>query len=133
MDNLWLKVENIVAKEDFFSFVTMFSKSCLLQRRQRASIWGKGLKHSNILELFNTSNKSQLTKLSQFAGILMMFSNNNMSWQPCYINITKMCSYSPDCLMGREGKRCMSHPDTLNNQIKQSDQTPLHGRKNYDE
>ena len=25
------------------SFVTMFSKSCLLQRRQKASIWGKGL------------------------------------------------------------------------------------------
>ena len=25
------------------SFVTMFSKSCLLQRRPKASIWGKGL------------------------------------------------------------------------------------------
>ena len=25
------------------SFVTMFSKSCLLQKRQKASIWGKGL------------------------------------------------------------------------------------------
>ena len=25
------------------SFVTMFSKSCLLQRREKASIWGKGL------------------------------------------------------------------------------------------
>ena len=29
-----------------FSFVTMFSKSCLLQRRQKASIWGKGLNMS---------------------------------------------------------------------------------------
>ena len=49
MDYLWLKVENIVAKGKIArfwaisSFVTMFSKSCLLQRRQKASIWGKGL------------------------------------------------------------------------------------------
>ena len=35
-------MENIVA---ISSFVTMFSKSCLLQRRQKASIWGKGLRH----------------------------------------------------------------------------------------
>ena len=28
-------------------FVTMFSQSCLLQRRQKASIWGKGLKPSD--------------------------------------------------------------------------------------
>ena len=44
MDNLGLKVENIVAKEEIAcfeaisSFVTMFSKSHLLQRRQKASI-----------------------------------------------------------------------------------------------
>ena len=31
------------------SFVTMFSKSCLLQRRQKASIWGKGLRRFYIL------------------------------------------------------------------------------------
>ena len=43
------KVENIVAKGRncmfcaISSFVTMFSKSRLLQRRQKASIWGKGL------------------------------------------------------------------------------------------
>ena len=48
MDNLWLKVENIVAKGvcSFWampSFVTMFSKSCLLQRHQKVSIRGKGL------------------------------------------------------------------------------------------
>ena len=50
MDRLWLKVENICGKRrncTFFaisSFVTMFSKSRLLQRRQKATIWGKGLK-----------------------------------------------------------------------------------------
>ena len=39
MDNLWLKLENIVAKGEN----TMFSKGCLLQRRRKACIWGKGL------------------------------------------------------------------------------------------
>ena len=49
MDNIWLKEENIVAKgeiarfEQFLRFVTMFSKSRLLQRRQNASIRGNGL------------------------------------------------------------------------------------------
>ena len=53
MDNPWQKVENIVAKGEIArfcaisSFVTMVSKSCLLQRRQKASIWGKGLIKSN--------------------------------------------------------------------------------------
>ena len=52
MDNLWLKVENLVTKgkllvlSNFFFFVTMFSKSRLLQRHQKASIWGKGLKNN---------------------------------------------------------------------------------------
>ena len=32
-----------------FSFVTMFSKSCLLQRHQKASIWGKGLNTFDLL------------------------------------------------------------------------------------
>ena len=32
------------------SFVTMFSKSRLLQRRQKASIWGKGLTHTTNLQ-----------------------------------------------------------------------------------
>ena len=50
--NIWLKVENIVAKGEIAcfwaisSFVTMFSKSCLLQRRQKASIWGNGVNSS---------------------------------------------------------------------------------------
>ena len=43
IDNLWLKVENNVAKGEIL-FVTMFLKSRLLQRRQKASLWGKGLK-----------------------------------------------------------------------------------------
>ena len=48
MDNLWLKVENIVSKGEIarfeqFLLLSLFSKSCLLQRRQKASIWGKGL------------------------------------------------------------------------------------------
>ena len=43
MDNLWLKAENIVAKGEIERFVTMFSKSCLLQRHQKVPIWGKGL------------------------------------------------------------------------------------------
>ena len=43
MDNLGLKVENIVAKEEIARFVTMFSKSRLLQRRPKALISGKGL------------------------------------------------------------------------------------------
>ena len=49
MDNLWLKGENIVAKgeiarfEQFLLLSLMLSKSHLLQRRQKASIWGKGL------------------------------------------------------------------------------------------
>ena len=44
MDNLWLKVENIVffVLSNFF-FCHYVSKFRLLQRRQKASIWGKGL------------------------------------------------------------------------------------------
>ena len=49
MDNLWLKVENIVAKGEIARFVQFlllslcFQKSRPLQWRQKASIWGKGL------------------------------------------------------------------------------------------
>ena len=45
MDNLWQKVENIVAKGEIARFeqFLMFSKSCLLQRRQKA-YEGKGYK-----------------------------------------------------------------------------------------
>ena len=43
MDNLWLKVGNIVALGAIASFVTMFPKCHLPERRQKASIWGKGL------------------------------------------------------------------------------------------
>ena len=52
MDNLWLKVtksgKHCGKRRNclfwaIYSFVTMFSKSRLLQRCQKASIWGKGL------------------------------------------------------------------------------------------
>ena len=47
------------------SFVTMFSKSRLLQRRQKASIWGKGL---NIIILQSSSSKC--SRLFSFYDIL---------------------------------------------------------------
>ena len=62
MDNPWLKVENIVTKKrncSFWaisSFNTMFSKSRLLQRRQKASIWGKGLNFQIIILYYFSSN-----------------------------------------------------------------------------
>ena len=46
---LWLKVENIVVKgeiarfEQFLLLSLCFQKGCLLQRRQKGSIWGKGI------------------------------------------------------------------------------------------
>ena len=57
MDNLWLKVENILAKGEIALFVQFlllslcFSKIRLLQRRQKASIWGKGLRPIRIRQL----------------------------------------------------------------------------------
>ena len=39
MGKIRLKVENIVAKGEISSFVTMFSKSCLLHRRQSESVY----------------------------------------------------------------------------------------------
>ena len=50
MDNLLLKVENIVVKGEIASFEQFlllslcFQKSCVLQRRQKASIPVKGLR-----------------------------------------------------------------------------------------
>ena len=41
----------------FASFVIMFSKSCLLQRCQKASIWGKGL---NLLWLLGKQARSDV-------------------------------------------------------------------------
>ena len=49
MDNLWLRLENIVAKEEIARFEQFpllslcFQNSRLLHRRQKTSIWGKGL------------------------------------------------------------------------------------------
>ena len=48
------------------SLVTMFSKSCLMQRRQKASIWGKGLKES-FFKLLHENRK-------QFSLFLLCFS-----------------------------------------------------------
>ena len=41
MDNLWLKVENIVSKGEIARFVQFFLLSPCFQRIQKASIWGK--------------------------------------------------------------------------------------------
>ena len=55
MDNLWQKLENIVAKGEIARFVQFlllslwFLKSRLLQRHQKASIWGKGLRGSKLV------------------------------------------------------------------------------------
>ena len=53
------------------SFVTMFSKSRLLHRRQKASIWGKGLRRCNrlILNMFSFYNENVRFKI-------MFYSNN---------------------------------------------------------
>ena len=55
MDDLWLKEENIVAKEEIARFeqflllsLYMFSNSRLLQRRPKASIWENGLSDISI-------------------------------------------------------------------------------------
>ena len=50
MDNLWLKVENIVSKGEIARFVQFLLLSLCFQkaiccRRRKASIWGKGLIH----------------------------------------------------------------------------------------
>ena len=57
MDNPWLKVEYIVAKGEIarfeqFLLLSLFSNSRLLQRRQKASIWGKGLRNKCVLVYF---------------------------------------------------------------------------------
>ena len=44
------------------SFETMFSKRCLLQRRQKVSIWGKGLNHL----INNTTNVTLRWKIQHF-------------------------------------------------------------------
>ena len=51
LKTLWQKER----KRAISFFVTMFSKSRLLQMRQKASIWGKGLTLSNLWTHFDTS------------------------------------------------------------------------------
>ena len=76
MDNPWLKVENIVEKGEIArfvqlkraipSFVTMFSKSCLLQSRQKASIWGKGLNKPKLgQEMCHAQGHSTITGMTE--------------------------------------------------------------------
>ena len=81
MDNLWLKVENIVAKGEIAKraisfFVTMFSKSHLLQRHQKASIWGKGLKAASCYPLDNGHN---IIKTMQVFNLFIIVSNFKLS------------------------------------------------------
>ena len=60
MDNLWQKVEKHCGKRRnctfcaISSFVTKFSKSRLLQRRLKASIWGKGLTHHELFVIITS-------------------------------------------------------------------------------
>ena len=53
------------------SFVAMFSKSCLPQRRQKVSIWGKGVIMSNFSFGYNVFNSIQ--KLNNHLYILYTF------------------------------------------------------------
>ena len=46
------------------SFVTMFSKRCLLQRCQKASIWGKGLKEKITIFLLKSLFRGKIYVLS---------------------------------------------------------------------
>ena len=84
MDNLWLKVENIVTKRRnctfcaISSFVTMFSKIRLLQRRQKASIWGKGLKPCSFkyhyqLRIKYKHNQSSLVCMREYMKVLVIW------------------------------------------------------------
>ena len=52
------------------SFVTMFSKSCLVQRRQKASIWGKGL-----------INRINISLLTIVGVVLTCISRSCTKWQ----------------------------------------------------
>ena len=56
-----------------FNYSTMFSKSCLLQRRQKASIWGKGLKDRKVYQMFNVSGLNIAWKLFTNKCIKDMF------------------------------------------------------------
>ena len=51
------------------SFVTMFSKSRLLQRRQKASIWGKGLtSFTTVCQSYHSSHVTWLSHIQQFCS-----------------------------------------------------------------
>ena len=76
MDNLWLKVENIVSKgviahfEQFLLLSLCFQKA-LLQRRQIASIWGKGLHIYIFCISHRYLQKSSLQQIWLCAGSLI--------------------------------------------------------------
>ena len=95
------------------SFVTMFSKSCLLQRRQKASIWGKGLNnfltyngslilnmsfydiiiHSNIKQILKNIKSKQSLKFQ--CGKVLTFSHlqnicNRRLWKHVVRNVERL-------------------------------------------
>ena len=63
------------------SFVTMFSKSCLLQRRQKASIWGKGFIPLQI-KWFGLTGIVALVTLSVYdeQTLLQQYTSSNENW-----------------------------------------------------
>ena len=85
------------------SFVTMFSKSRLLQRRQKASIWGKGLTCSFVYWLSRTSYPDsifpkQRTKCMMLVTVTFVNSSEEF-WLSSYSNSTHLCwqhSFSTD-------------------------------------
>ena len=63
------------------SFVTMFSKSCLLQRRQKASIWGKGcLCFIRIVPSFHVSSHTSILMIYNMACLYKTMLQLRTSW-----------------------------------------------------
>ena len=85
MDNLWQKVEEHCGKRRnctfcaISSFVTMLSKSYLLQRRQKASIWGKGLWTIFILLIWIISVKYSISVFTSNCHAIF-FSDISLKW-----------------------------------------------------
>ena len=98
-------VETIVAKgrncllRALSSFVTMFSKSLLLQRRQTASVCGKGLRPSQQMTYENLETKGGITRTkfsTWFNNYIFMY------WYFLYIYLSFSISSAADLLY--EGK-----------------------------
>ena len=80
------------------SFVTLFSKSFLLQRSQKVSIWGKGL---NSLNVWTADLKTSIAKIwkiwKYWIIILSNFSFDHKVFEKCLLHCVKMCL--PDCFI----------------------------------